>query len=498
MAATNQLKERSGVEDAAMMMGTDVNKELLAQGGLLTEEAQAAQANDLIIAIRSGTDMQPLLEEAQSLLSARSVDAEKTASLPETVRAAKRIYPHLNLTVISVGGAYAAREAREALAAGMHVLLFSDNVSLQDEVDLKRFARQRDLLLMGPGAGTAILNGIGLGFANAIPRGPVGIVSAAGTGLQEVSTLLAKRGVGVSQAIGTGGRDLSRAVGGLTFFAGVEALQADDSTEIVALISKPPDPQVTRKLLDTIAATSKPTVLCLLGADVPESTAKHLHFARTLEECALMAAALAQGADLDPQKFIKEEDQGLHDFIQKTRSGFSEQQCFIRALYSGGTLCYEAQVIWKDLLTQPVYSNAPLEKQFQLVDAWHSKGHSAVDLGEEEFTLGRPHPMIDNTLRIQRMQQEVRDKQTAVILLDVVIGYGAHPDPAAELGEAIRHLRAENFSGQSVAFIASVTGSEQDPQGYARSAALLQESGVFVCKSNAQAARLAAALVEGE
>ena len=145
-----------------------------------------------------------------------------------------------------------------------------------------------------------------------------------------------------------------------------------------------------------------------------------------------------------------------------------------------------------------MYSNAPLKKQFQLVDAWHSKGHSAVDLGEEEFTLGRPHPMIDNTLRIQRMQQEVRDKQTAVILLDVVIGYGAHPDPAAELGEAIRHLLAENFSGQSVAFIASVTGSEQDPQGYARSAALLQESGVFVCKSNAQAARLAAALVEGE
>lgn len=498
MAATNQLKERSGVEDAAMMMGTDVNKELLAQGGLLTEDAQTAQANDLIIAIRSGADMQPLLEEAQSLLTARSVDAEKTASLPETVRAAKRISPHLNLTVISVGGAYAAREAREALAAGMHVLLFSDNVSLQDEVDLKRFARQQDLLLMGPGAGTAILNGIGLGFANAVPRGPVGIVSAAGTGLQEVSTLIAKRGVGVSQAIGTGGRDLSRAVGGLTFFAGVDALQADDQTRVLALISKPPDPQVTRQLLEKIADLSKPTVLCLLGADVPDSINENLHFTRTLEECAYTSAALAQDAELDVRDFLRKEDAGLSEFIQMTRDVFSDEQHNIRALYSGGTLCYEAQVIWKDLLSQPVYSNAPLEKKYQLADAWHSKGHTAVDLGEEEFTLGRPHPMIDNTLRIQRMQQEVRDKQTAIILLDVVIGYGAHPDPAAELGEAIQHLRAENFSGQTVVFIASVTGSEQDPQGYTRSAALLQESGIFVCKSNAQATRLAAALVEGE
>ena len=497
MLAAKQLREHPEVADAALIMGTGVNKELLDQGGLLTREARSAQPNDLIITVKCRTDAENYLDEAQSLLTKKMRDMGSGTALPQTVRSAMRVNPDLNLAVISVAGSYAAREAREVLAGGLHALLFSDNVLLEDEIALKKLALQRNLLLMGPGAGTAIINGVGLGFANAVARGSIGIVSAAGTGLQEVSTLICKRGAGVSQGIGTGGRDLSRDVGGLMFFAAIDALQADPQTEILALISKPPDAEVTKALIDRIKSSKKKTVLCLLGADLPEKGSGNLFFTRTLEECAYTAAALAKGKLPDIEKLIKKEDEQLHALIKQWKGKFADNQCFVRGLFSGGTLCYEAQVIWKDLLDSLVYSNAPLEKKDLLKDSNRSQGHSAVDLGEEEFTRGRPHPMIDNDLRVQRLRQEAADPETAVILLDVVIGFGAHPDPATELGEAIKQLSIGlEKKMRHIAFVTSVTGTEEDPQGLSRCQKLLQDAGAIVCASNAQAARLAVALIE--
>lgn len=498
MLATKQLKNHPNVSDAALMMGTEVNKELLKQGGLLTEEAQAAQANDLIITVKCENKTDNYLDEAETLLARKPHGEQKGAAMPQTLRSAVRTYPDLNLAVISIAGAYAAREAREALASGLHVLLFSDNVSLEDEIALKKFALQQNLLLMGPGAGTAIINGVGLGFANAVARGNIGIVSAAGTGLQEVSTLISKQGAGISQAIGTGGRDLSKHVGGLTFFAAIDALQADPRTKVMALISKPPDEEVTKKLLEKVNSSKKKVVLCLLGADLSSKKGGNLHFTRTLEECAYTAAALARKGEPDVAKVIQQEDEKLQPLTTQWKGKFSPKQHLIRGLFSGGTLCYEAQVVCRDALTTPVYSNAPLEKKHRLKDASHSQGHCAIDLGEEEFTVGRPHPMIDNDLRIQRMRQEASDPKVAVIMLDVIIGYGAHPDPATELGEAIKQLlnEAEEIK-RKIAFVASVTGTENDPQVLSRSVEMLEKAGVVVCGSNAQAARLAAALVEG-
>lgn len=497
MFAARQLKDHPEVEDAALIMGTDVNKKLLEQGSLLTKEAKNAQANDLIIAVKCKEKAEAFLDEAETLLVKKTIDKTSRAGLPRSVRTAINEHADINLAVISVAGAYAAREAREALASGTHVLLFSDNVSLEDEVALKKYALQQNLLLMGPGAGTAIVNGVGLGFANAVPRGKIGMVSAAGTGLQEVSTLLAKQGEGISQAIGTGGRDLSKAVGGLTFFASIEALQTDPQTEVLTLVSKPPDEKVTQSLIEKIQASTKPTVLCLMGANLPEKSSENLYFTRTLEECALTAAALAQKKQPDTARTISEQDKKLKTLLKKWKGKFSKKQRFIRALFSGGTLCYEAQVIWRDLLSEPVLSNAPLDKKKRMADSNQSQGHCAVDLGEEEFTRGRPHPMIDNELRIERMQAEADDKETAVILLDVVIGYGAHPDPAKELGKAIKgihkNLKADK---RSIAFVASVTGTKNDPQGLKHTVKTLEKENVMVCASNAQAARLAAALVE--
>jgi succinyl-CoA synthetase alpha subunit len=497
MLATRELKHLVEITDAALMMGTEVNKTLLKQGGLFSPEAERALANDLIIVIKSDGDAARVLDQAQALLSAERTQDERESTKASTFRSALRARPQFNTAVISIAGAYASREAREALAGGLNVLLFSDNVSLQDEVNLKKFALSRGLLLMGPGAGTAIINGVGLGFANAVPRGQIGIVSAAGTGLQEVSTLLARQGLGISQAVGTGGRDLSKAVGGLMFMAAIDALQADPATRMIVLISKPPDAESVDHLLKKLSNSQKPVVLCMLGADPPAQMNPNLYFTRTLEECACTAQAVFTSSNLDEIRNNASGDKPVRENLAKIKGTFKLDQRCIRALYSGGTLCYEAQVIWQDELADPVLSNAPLFADHLIPDISTCSGHCALDLGEEEFTVGRPHPMIDNELRIERMTQEAADPQTAVILFDVVLGYGAHPHPAEELAQAItRIMENESQKEHSIVFLCSITGTQADPQGYEQSKAVLQNAGVIVCSSNAQAARMAAFLVK--
>jgi FdrA protein len=405
------------------------------------------------------------------------------------------------------------------------VLLFSDNVSLEDEIALKTYARDHGLLLMGPGAGTAILNGVALGFANVVPNGPVGIVSAAGTGLQEVTTLLAKYGVGITQGIGTGGRDLKEEVGGIMMLQALQALQADPATKVIALVSKPPSPGVTEAILDQVAQSDKPTVIGFMGASsqttsllgvrsTPKqsrgaanaiashpSTAQQKDvvplrmLAMTLQETAMLAAKAA-GAPIDVGAVIAHEEEELQAQAKELRAALKPEQKYLRGLFSGGTLCYEAQVIWRYMLQEQVSSNAPLKHENQLADSLRSIKHTCVDLGEEEFTVGRPHPMIDNDLRIRRLLQEARDPAVAVIMLDVVIGYGAHPDPAGELGPAIHKAKAS--ADRELIVVASVTGTEQDPQRLSAQVAALQASGAIVCDSNAAAAKLVAILVKDE
>jgi FdrA protein len=403
------------------------------------------------------------------------------------------------VAVISVAGRYAVDEAWDALSHGLHVLLFSDNVSLADEVALKKYACEHGLLLMGPGAGTTILNNVALGFANVLPRGPVGIVSAAGTGLQEVSTLLARRGVGISQGLGTGGRDLKKEVGGIMMLEALKALQQDEATSVLVLISKPPAEEVVQLILDQVAASVKPTVICFLGGDT-STLAKipNVIPARTLYECALLAAQQIWPEIGDARLLLETENARLAEQAKILRARLNADQRYLRGLFSGGTLCYEAQVIWKESLDHTVYSNAPLPGGPVLADSVKSCEHTAVDLGEEEFTVGRPHPMIDNDLRSRRLLQEARDPEVAVILLDVVLGYGAHPDPASELVKAVEEAqRLAGGEGRELLIVASVTGTEDDPQSLSRTTSTLERAGVTVCDSNSAAARLTTLLVSG-
>jgi FdrA protein len=499
MLVARDLSRLEGVHDAAVVMATEANKSVLAGAGLLTEAASAATANDLVVVVaaEAANSAQAALQKAEALLQKKAASRPAGDFRPRTIRGALSMHPGANVAVISVAGRYAAAEAWEALRRGLHVLLFSDNVSLGDEIALKQYARAHGLLLMGPGAGTAILNSVALGFANVLPPGPVGIVSAAGTGLQEVSTLLARRGVGLSQGLGTGGRDLKKEVGGLMMLEALKALQQDPATAVIVLISKPPASSVVRAILAEVAACPKPTVVCFLGGDMaPVAEIPHARPARTLSECALLAVRLIHAEPDDLETFLEAENARLAAQARSLKPKLKAEQRYLRGLFSGGTLCYEAQVIWRDMLGAPVYSNAPLPGGPALPNSAQSLGHTAVDLGEEEFTVGRPHPMIDNDLRIRRLLQEAADPQAAVIMLDVVLGYGAHPDPASELGPAVAEAqRLARLQGRELLVVGSVTGTEADPQGLCQTQSALEHAGVVVCDSNSAAARLTGWLV---
>lgn len=494
MLVASELRDAPGVEDTAVVMATDANKAILQDAGLLTPEAAAAAQTDLIIAVRTsgaGGTPEAALAQAEALLREdRRSNATAAGFRPRTLRSAVKAYPQANVAVISVAGRYAADEAWDALRQGLHVLLFSDNVSVEDEVALKTYARDRGLLLMGPGAGTTLLNGVALGFANVVPPGRVGVVSAAGTGLQEVTTLLARRGVGITQGLGVGGRDLSVKVGGLMMLEVLRALQADPDTGVLVLISKPPAVAVARRVLAQVAQSDKPTVVCFLGGDAALVEAvPHAYHVPTLEAAARLAADLAGTAAAPPTELAPPD-------VETLRARLQPAQRWLRGLFSGGTLCYEAQVIWRDALDAPVWSNAPLAPDRRLASMAQRPGHTAVDLGEEEFTVGRLHPMIDNALRVRRMLRAVEDPSVAVVVLDVVLGYGAHPDPALELSAAVVEAReVAQATGRDVLFVASVTGTDADPQSRSRQVDQLEQAGVVVCASNAAAARLAARIV---
>ncbi len=499
MLVARELSALEGVQDAAVVMATQANKSILADAGLLSVEAKVAGPNDLLIAVKTETEAlaEAALNKADSLLKKKVTTREASTYAPRTIRSAINSNPTLNLAVISVAGRYAAGEAWEALKGGLHVLLFSDNVSLEDEIALKVYARDHGLLLMGPGAGTAILNHVALGFANVIPAGPVGIISAAGTGLQEVSSLLARQGVGITQGIGTGGRDLHEEVGGMMMIEALKALQQDPSTQVLVLVSKPPARQVVQAILRQVSMSEKATVICFLGGDTQELTKlPQVIFTNTLQECAFLAAKAVK-PELEPlEDYLGRENAQIARQAVELRHKLSPGQRYLRGLFSGGTLCYEAQVIWKDMLATSIYSNAPLPGGLSLADSTKSQDNTAIDLGEEEFTVGRPHPMIDNTLRIRRLLREAGDPQTAVMLLDVVLGYGAHPNPAAELAAAAHKAKELALSeGRELLVVASVTGTEGDPQGFNRSKSSLVQAGVTVCDSNASAARLAGLIV---
>lgn len=485
MQLQSSLGKMPGVLDTGVVMGTDANKDLLAQSGLLVPEAQAAKPDDLIIVVKGEDEAaaEAALAEVDNLLT-RKRSTEGQAFRPKSLETAAEMLPEAQWVLISVPGRYAAGVTREALRLGKHAFLFSDNVSVEDEISLKKEAAQKGLLVMGPDCGTAIVNGVGLGFANRVRKGNIGMVAASGTGLQQVSARIHQLGGGLTHAFGTGGRDMKEEIGGITAKMGLDFFVRDPDTEVIVLVSKPPAPTVADELLRAARKAGKPVVVDFIGYTPPASRIGNLHFVRTFDEAAALAVELAKNGG--------KTEAG----IEVDTSKFAPGQKYLRGLFSGGTLAFEALLILEDYLPA-VYSNAPIRKGHNVLqNSLVSQENTIVDLGEDEFTVGRLHPMMDNTLRIQRLLQEAEDPEVAVILLDVVLGYGSHPNPASELAPAIKEAIAKaQAAGRHLEVVAVVVGTDQDPQDMEEQIELLQGAGAKVGTSNDRAVRYVGELV---
>jgi len=483
----------TGVISTSCMMGTPNNLAILREAGLLSEAGAGASPNDVVVAVKAEdeTAMSGALKEIEGMLS--SLESRQKADegyRPRTLHSAADMLDGANLVVISIPGPYVKEEALKALSLGCHLMIFSDNVSLEQERFIKERARERNLLVMGPDCGTAIIQNVALCFANKVRRGSVGIVGAAGTGIQEATCILSRVGAGISHAIGTGGRDLSSAIGGITTLMALDILEKDPATSVVLIISKPPSPDVEEKILERASRLTKPVVINFLRGNPDQARLRKLAVAETLEEGALLSAELA--GVKNPANLIPGED--LLERVLAEKARMSSGQKFLRGLYSGGTLCDETQILLSKSLGD-VYSNVPLKPSLKLPDSKKSLGNCVIDLGDDEFTVGVPHPMIDYTLRCERLLREAQDPEVALILLDVVLGYGVHPNPAEPLVDAVEKAR-ELARGRHLVFLAALCGLDEDPQNFRRQKEILEKAGVLVAFTNASAARCASAFME--
>lgn len=495
MKISAEIRKQEGVQQAYVVMATDMNKETLKDIDLLVPEVAGAGPNDIAIVVAADSEEQAeqAMEQAKKVLTGSEMkQTENKQQAPKTIRSAVEALSGANLALISLPGTYAASESLKALNLGLNVHLFSDNVSIEDEVRLKKTGSKMGLLVMGPDCGTAIINGVPLAFANVVSQGKIGIVGASGTGIQEATVLIDRFGAGISHAIGIGGRDLSDAVGGQMMLLGIDLLEDDPSTEVILLISKPAGPQTTVKILDRVKRCKKPVVVSLLKGDLSDVEKVGAVGASTLEDAAFKAITMINGEKpfTIPSIYWGDFSHQINDMESRLRP----QQRYLRGLFTGGTLADEAMVIARGIIGD-VFSNIPLKPELQLPSSQNSHKHTVLDLGEDEFTRGRPHPMIDPFPRNERLMKEYADPEVGVILCDVVTGYGSHADPAGELARAVRKAKEANPDNRPVV-IAFVCGTEQDPQPLSEQTKALEKEGILVFPSNAEAARVAGRIIK--
>jgi succinyl-CoA synthetase alpha subunit len=503
MRLSEDVKKLDGVDDAVVSMGTDTNRRLLKDLGLLGNESRSAGDGDLIIAVRvsGGFNVGDVMARVEQLVMAPPAPSGGTRTkVFHSVESALEAARGANLAIVSLPGKQAFEPTMELLKRRVNVHLFSDHVPLEQELKLKQYASTRGLLVMGPGAGTSIINGVGLGFANSVRRGDVGIVASAGTGIQEVSIMLDRIGLGVSAALGVGGTDVSEQVGGLMMKDCLRLLDNDRGTRMIMIVAKTPKAKVISEVMEHVERkTSKPVVACFLGLDPPRTTDGRVTYAKTLHS-AVHSTARASGREYKKQfdANISTDFERLSKAAGGLRAGLGATRKFARGLYSGGTLAHETLLIFREL-TGGAYSNTPLSDEFKLADPNVSRGNSVVDLGDESFTAGRAHPMIDPTLRKLRIAQEARDPRVALLLLDVVLGYGSSPDPGGALAGVIEDaVRGSGKGMRGPAVMAHVCGTETDPQSLSAQSERLSSAGALLFSSNALLSAEAALVVGGE
>jgi FdrA protein len=468
-----------GVRQAVIIMGTESNRHILEQVGLLVGEAHNATRHDLIIAadVDAPLTVTDFLTRLGDRLSQGSRGSQGGVSY-DRLDTALETWPSAHLVTISVPGEYAVELARQALEKNRHVFCFSNHVSVEDEISLKKLAVEKGLLMMGPDCGTAILDGCGLGFANRVRVGNIGLVSASGSGLQEVVSLIHRGGGGISQAIGVGGRDMRTPVNGLMTEAAVRLLGRSSQTRVIVILAKAASPEAQERVFRTAQETGLPLVVDFLSSDTSDLSRKGVVVAETFEMCARAALTFA-GIPESPHTLSENVDERLADAVAHLAPG----RWAVRGLFAGGSLCAEAARI---LLANEIVTATNMDQALSS----RPSGHLLIDLGAEEYTVGRAHPFIDPRLRTLEIEQAFADSTVGILLLDVVLGLGCHPDPAGVISEALRKAREEHGPGPLI--IASVCGTSDDPQNLERQQTSLSEARVFIAESNAAAARLAA------
>ena len=485
MSISREAAKLDGVSKVLALLGTVSNKDVIARLGLKDPAVDAATASDLMICIEAKDDaaVKAALDNVQAHLKTKAGGSKAEELKPATIEEAADRLEDANFCMISLPGPMAKLDVLSAINRGLNVMLFSDNITIEDEIELKKKAIEKGLLMMGPDCGTAIIAGVPLALANVVRRGDIGIVAASGTGIQEVTCLIDRFGGGITHALGCGGRDLRKQVGGLEMRFGIKKLAATPRNKTLLLLSKPGDPAVLNAVLDEARATGLRTVTCLIGGKPDELNTEGIIFTRTLEE----AAFAALGKPVPELVFPK----ALDDRIAKLDS----QRKYMRGLFSGGTLCYESLVILDDKFD--IESNVPLRKELFLEAPTKGKKHCCVDLGEDEFTRGIPHPIIDTGLRGQRLEEDMRDPTCRVIMMDIVLGFGADPDPASKFAAIINRVRKDLPDGGPI-IVCSVCGTDADPQSCAQQEKTLEDAGCFVFPTNAQAAKAVARIVLGK
>lgn len=474
MALSTKVNQLPLVNKAMIGMGTDMNKQVIGDVGLMTPEVEKAGRGDLIIVfeVAQESDIDTVLAAIEALQNEKKSEGSGEKSYTSLFKALEK-EPESNFVLLSIAGEYIFLEAKDALNAGKNVMVFSDNVSVEEEISLKKLAIEKSLLLMGPDCGTAIINGTGLCFANKVKRGDIGVVAASGTGSQEISVQIDRLGAGISQLIGVGGRDLSEQVGGLMMFQGIQMLEADPQTKVIALISKPPAESVAQKIIETTKTISKPVVICFIGSQTSGSE-HNIHFINNTLAAAAKAVELSLGQSVNPNGTVVD--------LNEATKGLATSQKYIRGLFAGGTVCDEIFYALKPYTQISSNVAGPVESRNQFGEKL--QGNAVIDFGDDNYTQGRPHPMIDSTFRSQAILDQAKDPSVALIALDFELGFGANEDPVGSILpiiEEAQHIASKE--GRKLVVLAYILGTDLDFQDKQSQRERLEKAGVLVVDS---------------
>ena len=465
MQISREIEKMQGVSKASCMVATAENISFLEMAGF--HPPSGVSGNSVIIAVEaeSSKKCEDAINNAINLIDTGMVQHKTSYTLddlPDLIST-----DDFPVVFISTPGEYAYDVADKSLDSGANIHIFSSNVPIEQELRLKTKGASKGLFVMGPDCGTSIIHGKGLGFSNALEAtGDIGIIGSSGTGIQELSVLMDRNGLGVSYAIGVGSNDLKESINGIMSKQALNFLK--ERCSAIAVVCKKPDPSVERALLESMG--NIPSVFISLGSDKQYSSGNTYVTGNIDDAVSHLMSKIGKGRKIQQEAFPKMKEPG-------------KDRKLLRGFFVGGSLCYQAQAILHGKGIH-VFSNAPADEQYR-VEKDFDNLNVCIDTGAEEYVAGKPHPMIDPVSRNSFLVRESSRNDVRVILFDIILGYGSAEDPVAGLDKM----------KNGPVLVASICGTEKDSQGYQSIRKRLEDKGVVVFRSAARAAEYAASIM---